>query len=132
MIRNWLQRVMVGRYGPDQLCLALFIAAMVLSIASNITNLRILTLLSYLLLIIAIFRVLSKNIYKRRAENDRFIRFWWPLKMRLKNRFIRLKSRKTHRFFRCPGCRNVLRVPKGKGRIQITCPKCGQRFEKKT
>jgi len=132
MIRNWLRRVMVGRYGPDQLYFALFFAAILLAIAASLSGLSILSLLSYVLLALAIFRVFSRNIYKRRAENDRFLRFWWPVKMWFRTRFVRLKSSRTHCFFRCPGCRNVLRVPRGKGRVQITCPKCGQRFEKKT
>ncbi len=132
MIRNWLRSFMVGRYGPDQLYFALFFTAIILAIIASITGLGIISVISYLLLIIAFFRLLSKNIYKRRAENDRFLRFWWPVKMWFRNRFSRLKCRKTHCFFRCPGCRNVLRVPRGKGKIQITCPKCGQRFEKKT
>ena len=132
MIRNWLRNFMVGRYGPDQLYFALFFTAIILAIIASITGLGIISVISYLLLIIAFFRLLSKNIYKRRAENDRFLRFWWPVKMWFRNRFSRLKCSKTHCFFRCPGCRNVLRVPRGKGKIQITCPKCGQRFEKKT
>ncbi len=132
MIRNWLRSFMVGRYGPDQLYFALFITAIILAVIASITRLGFISVISYLLIIIAFYRLLSKNIYKRRAENDRFLRYWWPVRMWFSNRFSRLKCSKTHCFFRCPGCRNVLRVPRGKGKIQITCPKCGQRFEKKT
>ncbi len=132
MIRSWLQRVMIGRYGPDQLYFALFITAVIFSILAGITGFSLLTVVSYVLLIYAMFRMLSRNITRRRAENDRFLRVWWPIKIWFKNRLTRVKSGRTHRFFKCPGCRNVLRVPRGKGRIQITCPKCGQRFEKKT
>ena len=132
MIRNWLRRVMAGRYGPDQLYFALFITALIIGIVASATGLAVLSGISYVLLIIAIFRALSRNIYKRRAENDKFLRFWWPVKMWFKGRFTRVKSMKTHKFYNCPGCRNVLRVPRGKGKIQITCPKCGQRFVKKT
>ena len=132
MIRGWLRNFMVGRYGPDQLYIALFLFAVVLGIVANILGWNILSLFSYAALIYAMFRFLSRNIEKRRAENDRFLRFWWPVRQGISGRIKRLKSRKTHKFFKCPGCQNVLRVPKGKGKVQITCPKCGERFERKT
>lgn len=132
MIRNWLRNFMVGRYGPDQLFIAIFTVAVILSIISRITSWGIVLLLSYAFLIYAMFRFLSKNLQKRRAENDRFLRFWWPFKTRVKNKIQQFKNRKNYRFFHCPSCKNMLRVPKGKGKIQITCPKCGERFIKKT
>ena len=132
MIRGWLRRVMIGRYGPDQLYFALFIIALIFGIAASVTGLVVLSAVSYAFLFLAVFRMLSKNIYKRRAENDKFIRYWWPVKMWFKGKLTRLKNMKTHKFFKCPSCHNVLRVPRRKGRVQITCPKCGQRFEKKT
>ncbi|MDR2615993.1 MAG: hypothetical protein LBC28_05370 [Oscillospiraceae bacterium] len=87
---------------------------------------------SYALLAIALWRMLSRNIHRRRAENDRFIRVWWPLRTKIKRFLTGFKDRKSHRFFKCPSCKNILRVPKGKGKLQITCPKCGERFIKKT
>ena len=132
MIRNWLRNFMIGRYGPDQFYFALFIAAVVFSLLAAIPGLLFLRFISYVLLIYAVFRMLSRNIVARRRENDRFLRFWWPLRYKIKARIERFKSRKTHKFFKCPGCKNILRVPRGKGKIQITCPKCGERFERKT
>lgn len=140
---NFFRRFMAGRYGPDHLNTALIIAAFVISLVWRLTGLRILYVLSLLLLLTALFRFLSRNLHARRAENDRFLRFWWPirtktlrffsrLRTRIRDFFIRLKSRKTHKFFRCPSCKNLLRVPRGKGRVQITCPKCGERFIRRT
>ena len=92
----------------------------------------VLDTLGYGLLIWAIVRSLSRNVYARRRENDRFLRYWWPVRTKLSGFFRRLKCSKTHKFFKCPGCGNMLRVPKGKGKIEITCPRCGERFRRKT
>ena len=78
------------------------------------------------------FRFLSRNIAKRRAENDRFLMFWGPFKQKVRRSIQKFRDRKNYKFFHCPACRNVLRVPRGKGKIQITCPKCGERFIRKT
>lgn len=129
---NFLRTFMAGRYGPDHLNTALIIIALLLSFISRFAILGLLVYLSYLLLILTVFRFLSRNIQKRRAENDKFLRLYWPVKQKLKAFFSRLKSNRTHKFFRCPSCSNLLRVPRGKGRLQITCPKCGERFVKKT
>jgi ribosomal protein S27E len=129
---NFLRNFMAGRYGPDHLNTALIITALVISLISRITNFYVLVYISYIMLAFALFRMLSRNIPKRRAENDRYIRYWWPVKQKIKMSVTGLKNRKTHRFFSCPSCRNILRVPRGKGKMQITCPKCGERFIKKT
>ena len=132
MIRNWLRNFMIGRYGPDQLNTLFLILAILFSCLSMIPILFFLSFVSYLFIFLALFRMLSKNIAQRRKENDRFLRFWWPLRTKIKNFFLRQKGRKGYRFFKCPSCKNTLRVPKGKGKIQITCPKCGERFVKKS
>jgi ribosomal protein S27E len=123
---------MVGRYGPDQLFIGLFVLSIVVNLVAGITGVSYLSILSWLIIIYALFRFMSRNIYKRRHENDVFLRYWTPFSGWFKKRIHRIKDGKTHRFFKCPGCGNTLRVPKGKGKINITCPKCGARFEKKT
>ena len=114
-----LRQFMYGRYGSDQLGMALLILGIVLMLLGTFW-LSVFTLLSYAVLIYYIFRCYSRNIAKRRQENARFMRLVAPFKDR------------THRYFRCPKCRQSVRVPKGKGRIAITCPKCRHRFEKNT
>ena len=132
MIRNWLRRVMMGRYGQDHLNIFLLIAAVVLSLVASLLRLGILSLISYILLLICIFRMLSRNINARRKENDRFIRLWWPVRTKIVNFFRRLKDMRRFKYFQCAGCHSTLRVPRGKGKVQITCPKCGERFVKNT
>lgn len=132
MIRSWLRNFMVGRYGPDQLNIALIILALLLSVITRFVNLEALIILSYILLILTVLRMLSKNISKRRSENDKFLRYWSPIKQKTKKKINKIKSMKTHKFFKCPSCKNTLRIPRGKGTVQITCPKCGERFTKKT
>ena len=132
MIRNWLRRFMAGRYGPDALGVALFVIACVFGLLSRLRILRLLIIVGYAALAFAVFRLLSRNIYRRRAENDRFLTAWWPLRQKIVGWYRRTKERKNYRFFKCPACGNMLRVPRNKGTIQIMCPKCGERFVRKT
>ena len=119
-----LQRFMAGRYGTDRLNMAILgvgLAACLISafFRNALINL-ILTALSYGLMIWAVTRCLSRNVYKRYQENRKFLQF-----------FDRLKDRQ-HRYYDCPKCRQVVRVPRGKGKIAITCPKCREKFIRKT
>lgn len=132
MIRNFLRNFMVGRYGPDHLNIAMVVVSLILYLISGIANLAPIVYVSYAIIVLALLRMLSRNIQRRRAENDRFIRYWWPVRTKLSRTAANIKNRKTHLFFKCPSCRNTLRVPKHKGKLQITCPKCGERFIKKT
>ncbi|MCL2125233.1 MAG: hypothetical protein FWH33_04500 [Oscillospiraceae bacterium] len=132
MIRNFLRNIMVGRYGPDHLNIAMIILSLVLILLNAILVFAPLFYVSYAILALALFRMLSRNITRRRAENDKFIRYWWPVRTKLNRSRANIKHRKTHKFIKCRGCGNTLRVPKGKGKLQITCPKCAERFIKKT
>lgn len=131
-MRSFLQKIMAGRYGPDNLGTVTLIVSILLSIVARFPYLGFVAIISYLLLASCIIRLLSRNIEARRRENDKFLRFWSPIKTKVKRFFKTLKERRTHHFFKCPSCHNVLRVPKGKGKLQITCPKCGERFIKKS
>ena len=132
MIRNFLRNFMVGRYGPDQLIVALIVLSFVLSIVHGISRFTPILYISYVILALALFRMLSRNISRRRAENDKFIRYWWPIRTKIVQMFSNFKDRKTFKYFSCPSCGNTLRVPRGKGKLQVTCPRCGERFFKKT
>jgi uncharacterized C2H2 Zn-finger protein len=132
MIMDFIRRFMIGRYGPDHLGVTMIIISLALSLTHTFTRLSVLLYISYIIAGLALFRILSRNITRRRAENDKFIRYWWPVKTKIAQCITNIKQRKTHKFFRCPSCRNTLRVPKGKGKIQVTCPKCGERFNAKT
>jgi ribosomal protein S27E len=124
---------MSGRYGPDHLGTAMLVASLVLSIVFQLLGLGFIgAAVSYVLLALMLFRILSRNIAARRRENDRFLRFWGPARNKIKKRFARLRDFKTHKYFTCPGCHNTLRVPRGRGTLQITCPRCGERFVRKS
>lgn len=122
---NFLRNFMTGRYGPDQLNIALIVSALIVSLVSRFEKLSLLIFPAYLLLVFAFYRMLSRNVTRRQTENERFLRILGSVK----NRF---KYSKTHKYFKCPSCRNTLRVPRNKGKLQITCPKCGERFIKKS
>ena len=132
MIRNFLRNFMTGRYGPDHLNVAMIVVSLVFALLHIITGFMPLSYVSYTVLALVLFRMMSRNIYRRRAENDKFIRYWWPVKTKLSRIFSRIRQRRTYKFIKCRGCKNILRVPRGKGKIQITCPGCGERFIKKT
>ena len=123
-IRMWLQRFMMGRYGTDKLNMVILAAGVVVSLVSvfvgNALWGLILTTVAYALMIWAIFRCMSRNTYKRYRENRRFLMM-----------IDRIKDRE-HRHFDCPKCHQPVRVPRGKGKIAITCPKCKEKFIRKT
>ena len=118
------RQFMTGRYGTDKLSLTMLAAAVVLSLIGGFIRVPVVNLLitaaSYGLMIWAIFRSLSRNTYKRYQENRKFLQL-----------FDRLKDR-DHRYFDCPNCDQPVRVPRGKGKIAITCPRCRERFVRKT
>ena len=131
MIRNVIQRLMVGRYGNDSLNLFLIGAYLVCYVLCLATGWDALYLLSLLLLAAALFRLLSRNAPRRREENEKFIRALRPV-----TQWLRLKRTihrdKEHRYFKCPNCGQQLRVPSGKGKITVTCRNCGATFEERS
>jgi len=129
---NRLRAFMSGRYGLDQLSFAIMIFAIIATLISNFVLYWPLNIVSFALYGFALFRMFSRNFNARRRENSRFMRIWTKLKNFFNHLSMRIRDSKTHRFFKCPSCKNTLRVPKNRGRILITCPKCGERFEKKT
>jgi len=119
-----LRSFMSGRYGTDRLNMVILCAGLVASILSMMIPAQpfnvIFWALSYILMVLDIWRSLSRNTYKRYQENRKFLQF-----------FDRLKDRQ-HKYFDCPKCRQMVRVPRGKGKISITCPRCREKFVKKT
>ncbi|MDF2698462.1 MAG: hypothetical protein K0Q49_18 [Haloplasmataceae bacterium] len=128
---NWFKKFMNGRYGGDQLSLLLLIISVVISLIASITDIPYLGLLSFIPLIIAMNRMLSRNISKRQKENYKLVRLYYPIKNKMSKRKARLKD-KENRYFKCSICKTILRVPKGKGKITVTCPKCKNKLIKKT
>ena len=119
-----LRKFMAGRYGTDKLNMAILCTGLGFTFLSMLIPVAmvkmIFTTVSYGFMILAICRSLSRNIYKRYEENRKFLLF-----------FQKLKD-KEHCYYNCPRCRQQVRVPKGKGKIAISCPKCKEKFIKHT
>ena len=123
-IKQWFYHFMSGRYGTDKLNMWILgggVIATLIGMIIPVASVKlILSIVSYALLIYALFRSFSRNTYKRYQENRKFLQL-----------LDRFKDRQ-HRYFSCPKCHQVVRVPRKKGKISITCPKCREKFIKKT
>ena len=127
-----LRNFMIGRNGIDKICIALVIAYFAISIIVSITGVRELMIIAYVLWGVCLFRMLSRDIIKRRKENMIFSQWWNKVTYKLRNKINEVKSMKTHSIFKCPNCKLKLRVPKGKGKVTITCSRCKTEFSKRT
>ncbi len=127
-LRQWLY----GRYGVDQFSTFLIIVYVCLTILNLWLHWSYMWVLYILLLVYCYFRIFSRNIGKRRAENQAFMRLYAPMRNWFKDKKERFRDRKTHKYFKCPHCSQRLRVPKGKGDITITCAKCRTKFDART
>ena len=123
---------MIGRYGTDGLNQFLSFASIVMLLLSLLTRFSLFTWLGAVLLVLCYYRSLSRNISKRTDENYRY----YAIKDRVDSKLRGLKeqwaNRRVYHYYRCPQCRQKLRVPRGRGRIQISCPRCGTQFIKKS
>lgn len=122
-------RFMDGRYGTDQLYNALIVAAFVLLATNIFLRSSMIDILVWAVMIWLLFRAFSRNIYKRRMENEKFIKIWNPVKAEGSLTIRRIKEIKTHRFRKCPHCKAVLRLPAKKGKHTVNCPRCHNKFE---
>ena len=127
---------MQGRYGVDQLSrftlgVALFIVVIGSFCRRNMAG-GVLDLLGFVLIIYTYVRILSRNIQKRYAENQKFLQMTSKFRFRFNKEKDLMKQRKTHHIYSCPGCGQKIRIPKGKGKIEIECPKCHTKFVKRS
>ncbi len=130
-MREKLSRFMMGRYGVDDLGRVTLYISLGLLILSLIFRYNILYVLAVLMLVVCYFRMFSKNVSKRYGENQKFLAW----KTKVTGRFSaakRHRADKEHCYFKCPSCHQTVRVPRGKGKISISCPKCGAEFIKRT
>ena len=134
-MREKLARFMIGRNGNDQLnrfllglaLTLLVIAAIFKNNFGSITHIVVIALLAY-----AYFRMLSRNVNKRREENGKYIRARYQFSAAMRLRKEQWVQRKDYKFFTCPSCKTTLRVPRGHGKIKIVCRKCGNSFTGKS
>lgn len=131
-MKEKLVRFMQGRYGTDKLNTFILVVGIIVSVLGTLTRIDYLFLISYAMLGYTIFRMFSRNTYKRYEENQKFLRQYNKVKRWFQKKKTRMEESKTYRFYQCPKCKQTVRVPKGKGKIAITCPKCRNEFVKRT
>jgi len=131
MIRSALRRFMYGRYGSDQLNIFFVVCYLVLFLVYSFTGFTPLYWISLVIVIAALFRLLSRNPVRRREENAKFLKLAGPV-IRWYRLFRTKRRDKEHCYFKCPNCGQQLRVPRGKGRLTVTCRSCGASFEEKS
>lgn len=130
-MREKIMRFMQGRYGNDrlgQVMLVVAFACMVLSLL----RIPFVSFVGLAVLILTYYRMFSRQIGKRAAENQKYMQLEWKVRAKLQKRKQALAQSRTHRIFRCPECRQKIRVPRHRGRIAISCRKCGAEFIRKT
>lgn len=126
-----LQRFFNGRNGVDHLTAALLMSGILLFIAAQIAGQPLLLYFYYAVALLCAFRIFSKDLYRRRRENQKFLTACGHISSRFRLQKKIFSERKTHRYLKCPSCKQMLRVPKGAGKIQITCAKCKTQITKK-
>ena len=124
-------RFIQGRYGIDQLNSFLMIVCVICFIVNMFIGSIVLTFIAYGTWLFVIFRMFSKNIYARNRENDKYLNFFSPLSRWLKLKLMS-KQDPSNKYFSCPKCKQMVRVPKGHGTVVVTCPNCQNKFEKRT
>lgn len=130
-MKEKLYRFMIGRYGNDQFNRFLMILAL-LFFALSLFRVPFVYLIGLVCLIYAYFRMLSRNTYKRSIENNKYMQCEYKIKRYFSTLKRDMQQRKTHHIYKCPSCKQKIRIPKGKGKIEIRCPKCSQTFIKRS
>lgn len=131
-MKRRLMEFMRGRYGADQLSRFMLVVVLVCLFLNIFTRWRALYLLSLLILGICYFRMFSKNYVKRSAENQRYLDATRNVRAWFTKRRNRIAQSREYHFYKCPSCGQTIRIPRGKGKICITCPKCRHEFVKKS
>lgn len=130
-------KFMQGRYGVDQfskLTMGVALAAIILAIFAKPGSAvgSLLDTLGLAAIIYTYFRIFSRNIQKRYAENNKYLSMTSKLRLRFNKEKKLMEQRKTHHIYSCPSCGQKIRIPRGKGKIEIECPKCHTKFIKRS
>ncbi len=135
-MRNFLSRIFAGRRGPDSIALVLFLIGLALSAAAWFTQSQLLGWLVYIPWLLALLRMFSTDLERRYQENRRFLAMWERAKAAVAGLFsgkkrgpdLHVADSASYHHFCCPACGQKLRVPKGRGKVMVTCPKCDRTF----
>ena len=130
IMKEKFRRFMIGRYGVDAFGRFLLILTVIFWGINLFVDNIFLYSWAFVILIYAYFRMFSRNTSKRYQENLKYLQIKNKVVSKFKTKQSQLKQRKTHHIYRCPSCKQKIRIPKGKGRICITCPKCKTEFTK--
>ena len=128
-IKNALRAFMYGRRGVDELSMFCIIVGLLLGVINGFLGIGLLGLISFALYAWALFRMYSRNLSKRAAENARYQALFSTGVTKLRQFWTRTKNRKEYKYFRCPGCRSLMRLKRGSGPRHIVCPKCHRDFD---
>lgn len=137
-MRDKFNKFMQGRYGVDELSrftMGVALALIILTMFVNIVNRSVGSVLDFLgiaAIVYAYFRIFSRNIQQRYVENQKYLQMTSKLRLRFNKEKNLMKQRKTHHIYACPGCGQKIRIPRGKGKIEIECPKCHTKFVKRS
>lgn len=134
-MKEKLMRFMYGRYGIDSFgkcTIGIGLLAIILAGFMNNRAGSTLSLIAWACIIYSYFRMFSRNTYKRATENQAYLAKTYKLRCFFARQKNMIAQRKTHHIYKCPSCRQKIRVPRGKGRIEIRCPKCNTTFIKKS
>ncbi len=135
-MRERIARFMQGRYGIDQFTNFLVFSALIILVIEMFIKVPVIrflfNILSVATIFYAYFRMFSRNHSKRFSENEKYMKFHNNVKFFIAREKSHFQQRKTHHIYKCPQCKQSIRVPKGKGRIAITCPKCHTEFIKRS
>lgn len=130
MLFQKFQQFMYGRYGGDKFSLFLLVIALVLSLFGALF--WPIALVADVVFLYVLFRMFSRNHAARQREYYAFMKVWEPVEQWFRFQRTRFRERKTYKYFHCPHCRQRLRAPRGRGKIQVTCQKCHNVFVTKT
>lgn len=129
--RESIARFMQGRHGADNLGMFTLFTGLACSLLGSCTRFGLLSLIGFILYIITLFRMFSRNHEKRAAENRKYIELTSGWKTKILQFFRRMKNRREYRYFKCPNCKVLLRMKRGTGEKDITCIRCGYQFKQK-
>lgn len=127
-----IRRFMAGRYGSDQLGRFLLVTAVLCMVVSMLFRSSLWNLAAILLIVLCYYRMLSKNVSRRYSENMQYLKYSGRVSGLFRSKKRYLSQLKDFHIYRCPSCKQKIRIPRGKGRISITCPKCRTEFIKKS
>ena len=130
-IRERFYQFMSGRYGADELSKVTLGACLVFMVLNLFLRIRGFYLLAILLLVLSYFRMLYRDYARRSAENQKYLQIKRNVISRLGLTRRQIDERKVYHIYRCPNCRQKIRIPRGKGNIIVTCPKCRHEFSKR-